>query len=205
MKAKSVVQVRTAAGLIDAPCYFQWKQQVGGMDFDFALCVESGHQKGFQAPLSIHELSTGFNIKAVMLHPNSRNPLTDISALGMPSHQVKKIARAAFHRKIFKEVGQFRFLQSVVSAQMLIAKQEGRISKEEAAAGVTMEGHSPEFGAVQVTLKGGLPKLGIREDGVCHVCDGTKVVSTTEKDHEGVHLETACPECIPKPVAEVSE
>jgi hypothetical protein len=184
MKAKSVVQVRTTAGLVDAPCYHQWEQNIGGIDFKFALCVASGHTKGFQAPLAIYELSTGFNIKARLLHPNSHNPLTDKSAEALPSAKLKKLARAAFHRTIYILTGPERFLQAVLGAQMLIAKMEGRIKPDP---------------VVRPAIPYPAPVV-MPTTAACLACEDTRVLTTTDLDHEGQPIEVACTECIPAPL-----
>lgn len=202
MKAQTKVDVRTPAGLVQAPCYCQWKQDIGGMEFEFALHIAAGHPKGFVAPLAISELGTGFDTKAVIRHPKSGAPLTSANVQGLNSGDVRSVAKSALHNLIHKRVGAGRFLQAMLGAQMQLSKID--LSKYEeggsATAGLakpataTISGKAtPEQAAVLTKLIDGVM-------GVCDVCQGTKVVSTTDKDHEGNNIEITCPACIPKAI-----
>lgn len=222
MKAKSKVQVRTPAGLVDAPCFHQWKQNIGGMEFEFALHIASGHPKGFVAPLAISELETGFDTKAVITHPVSRVPLTSSNIQGLKAAQIKSVAHAALHNLIHRRVGAGRFLQAMLGAQMQISKVD--LSKYEAKDNATLAGTATISGDGTVTYRNtealdklhgmGTPgtatltgtatpeQVAILDQmfGTCEVCNGSKVVSTTDKDHEGNNIEITCPACIPKAI-----
>lgn len=176
MKPTSKVQVRTLFGLVEAPCFYKWKQDVGGVEFEFAVHTASGYAKGFQAPLAISELGTGYDTKAVLLHPNSRNHITTDSVVPMKSRDVKKLARAALHT-LLKRVGGIRFLHAMVGAQMQLAK-------------VTMDMDAAE--KTHAELKVVMPTK-----AHCLACEDTKVLTTTDKDHEGQPIEVTCTECIP--------
>lgn len=181
MKTKGKVQIRSLGGLVDAPLYYKWEQEILGAKLQFALHAAAGHAKGFQAPLAISELGTGFDVQAVLLHPNSRHPLTTNSVAGLTSTAVKKIARAAIHHLIYRRVGAMMFLDSIVGAQMQVAKIE---------AGPTYEGHPDQLPPNKVPMV--LPS-----SPSCLACEDTKVLTTTDKDHEGQPIEVACTECIP--------
>lgn len=194
MKAKSKVQVRTLAGLVDAPCFHQWKQDVGGMEFEFALHIAAGHAKGFVAPLAISELGKGFDVKAILLHPITRKPLSSSTIQGLKSDQVKKVARAALHNLLHKKVGAGRFLQAMLGAQMQLSKID--LGKYEDKGGLAAPGTAtfsttatPEQIAVLDAMF-----------GVCEVCNGTQVVATTDIDHEGNTVEDHCPACTPRAI-----
>lgn len=203
MKAKSKVQVRTSAGLVEAPCFHQWKQTIGGMEFEFALHIAAGHPKGFVAPLAISELETGFDTKAVLTHPVTRVPLTSSNIQGLKPAQLKSVANAALHNLIHRRVGAGRFLQAMLGAQMQLSKID--LSKYEEGGSATLAGlakpgtatisgkATPEQAAVLTKLIDGVM-------GVCDVCQGSKVVSTTDKDHDGNNIEITCPACIPKAI-----
>lgn len=199
MKAKTKVDVRTSAGLVQAPCFCQWKQDIGGMEFEFALHVAAGHAKGFVAPLAISELGTGFDTKASVRHPKSGSPLTTANVQGLNSGDVKSIAKSALHNLIHRRVGAGRFLQAMLGAQMQLSKIDLSKYEEggEATAGLAKPGTAritgtmkPEQAAMLNQLLG--PK--------CLTCDDQRVVTTTDKDHEGNNIEMACPACIPKAV-----
>lgn len=203
MKAKSKVQVRTSAGMVEAPCFHQWKQTIGGMEFEFALHIAAGHPKGFVAPLAISELETGFDTKAVITHPVTRVPLTSSNIQGLKPAQIKSVAHAALHNLIHRRVGAGRFLQAMLGAQMQLNKID--LGKYEEGGSATLAGlakpgtatisgkATPEQAAVLTKLIDGVM-------GVCDVCQGSKVVSTTDKDHEGNNIEITCPACIPKAI-----
>ena len=204
MKSTSTVQVRTPAGLVDAPSYYQWKQGIGGMDFVFTLHIAAGHPKGFVAPLAISELETGFDTKATIRHPKTGAPLSSSNIQGLKSNEVKAAAKAALHNLIHKRIGAGRFLQAMLGAQMQISKVD--LSKYE------YKGHPDQL----PPIKGGLAKPGTATFsttatpeqaavldqllGSCEVCNGSKVVSTTDVDHEGNNIEITCPACIPKAI-----
>lgn len=122
MKAKTKVKVQTPAGLVEAPCYHRWKQDVAGVEFYFALHIAAGHTKGVVAPLAISELSTGFDVKATIKHPVSGCVLTSANIQGIRSDEVKKVARAALHNLLYRKVGAGRFMQAMLRAQMQLAK-----------------------------------------------------------------------------------
>lgn len=202
MKSTTTVQVRTSAGLVDAPSYHQWKQVIGGMEFEFALHIAAGHPKGFVAPLAISEVGTGFDVKATITHPLTRVPLSSSNIQGLKAAQVKSVAHAALHNLINKRVGPTRFLQAMLGAQMQLSKID--LSKYEykgglgGPAGLATPATATISGTIEVTERNDalLDKL----LGYCGVCDGTKVVSTTDKDHEGNNIEITCPACIPKAI-----
>ncbi len=199
MKAQSKVDIRTPAGLVQAPCFHQWKQSVGGLDFEFALHIAAGHPKGFVAPLAISELETGFDTKAQIRHPKTGAPLTSANIQGLKSNEVKAVAHAALHNLTHKRIGAGRFLQAMLGAQMQLSKID--LGKHEEGGSVTLAGlakpgtatisgkATPEQAAVLTKLIDGVM-------GVCDVCQGSKVVSTTDKDHEGNNIEITCPACI---------
>lgn len=211
MKAKTKVQVRTSAGLVDAPCFHQWKRHIGGMDFEFALHIAAGHAKGFVAPLAISELETGFDTKATIYHPKTGAPLTSANIQGLKSNEVKAAAQAALHNLIHKRIGAGRFLQAMLGAQMQLSKID--LGKY-AVSGTGTETFRDQEALDK--LRGGLAQPGVatmtgtatpeqvavlqRMFGTCEVCNGSKVVSTTDVDHEGNHIEITCPACIPKAI-----
>lgn len=210
MKAKTKVQVRTAAGLVDAPCYHQWKQNLGGMVFEFALHTAAGHTKGCVAPLAISELSTGFDTKATITHPVSRALLNSSNIQGLTSAQVKSVAHAALHNLLYKKVGAGRFLQAMLGAQMQISKVD--LSKYEVKGEGTETYRNTEEldklrglgtpGTATFSTTATPEQVAILDQmfGGCEVCNGSKVVSTTDKDHEGNNIEITCPACIPKAI-----
>lgn len=203
MKAKSKVQVRTSAGLVEAPCFHQWKQTIGGMEFEFALHIAAGHPKGFVAPLAISELETGFDTKAVLTHPVTRVPLTSSNIQGLKPAQLKSVANAALHNLIHRRVGAGRFLQAMLGAQMQLNKID--LSKYEEGgsatlAGLAKPGTATISGKATPEQAAALTKLIDGVMGVCDVCQGSKVVSTTDKDHDGNNIEITCPACIPKAI-----
>lgn len=211
MKAKTKVQVRTSAGLVDAPCFHQWKRHIGGMDFEFAMHIAAGHAKGFVAPLAISELETGFDTKATIYHPKTGAPLTSANIQGLKSNEVKAAAQAALHNLIHKRIGAGRFLQAMLGAQMQLSKID--LGKY-AVSGTGTETFRDQEALDK--LRGGLAQPGVatmtgtatpeqvavlqRMFGTCEVCNGSKVVSTTDVDHEGNHIEITCPACIPKAI-----
>lgn len=211
MKAKTKVQIRTSAGLVDAPCFHQWKQHIGGMDFEFAMHIAAGHPKGFVAPLAISELETGFDTKSTIRHPKTGAPLTSSNVQGMKAGEVKKVAQAALHNLIHKRIGAGRFLQAMLGAQMQLSK----IDLSKYAVGGTGTETFRDQEALD-KLRGGLAQPGVatmtgtatpeqvaildQMFGTCQVCNGSKVVSTTDVDHEGNHIEITCPACIPKAI-----
>jgi hypothetical protein len=219
MKSKSVVQIRAmGGGMMDVPCYHQWSLDVGGTKFNFALHPKAGTIKGLQRPLAISECGTGFDVKAVLLHPNSRNPLTENSVKNMTSDQVKRLARAALHRLIFKQVGPMNFLQAMITAQMRvsgltmdISKIESQLAELEAGAAATPDEYVPTPEEVSQALADAdemnknmrtygtidAPKVVEGSAEPCAACGGSRVLTTTDKDHEGQSLEIECTECEP--------
>lgn len=204
MKTKGTVQISSVAGPVDAPLYFEWEHSVLGASLKFALHVAAGHAKGFQAPLAISEMSTGFDVKAVMLHPNSRNPLTDVSAAKLSSSQVKKLARAALHRLIYKQVGPVMFLDAIVGGQMRLAKMHLSGDKTPAAeqALKVLDAEFAKSAALAERSAGIAMQVIMPKGSSCLACEDSRVLTTTDKDHEGQPIEVACTECIPKPVCE---
>ena len=194
MKSTSTVQVRTPAGLVDAPSYYQWKQGIGGMDFVFTLHIAAGHPKGFVAPLAISELETGFDTKATIRHPKTGAPLSSSNIQGLKSNEVKAAAKAALHNLIHKRIGAGRFLQAMLGAQMQISKVD--LSKYEYKGGLGGPATAHVTGTATPEQAAVLDQL----LGSCEVCNGSKVVSTTDVDHEGNNIEITCPACIPKAI-----
>lgn len=219
MKAKTKVQVRTPAGLVDAPSYYQWKQGISGMDFVFTLHIAAGHPKGFVAPLAISELETGFDTKATIRHPKTGAQMTSANIQGLKSNEVAGIARAALHNLIHKRIGAGRFLQAMLGAQMQINKVQPAPEKTEAALEqFSINGEGTETfrntealdklrglgtpGTATITGTATPEQVALLEQmfGTCEVCGGSKVVSTTDKDHDGNNIEITCPACIPKAI-----
>ena len=221
MKAKEKVQIRTLGGMADAPCFHQWKHNVSGIEFSFALHTAAGVHKGLDKPLAISELGTGFDVKAVLLHPNSRNPLTENSVKTIPSAQVKKIARAALYALINKKVGPYRFLQAMVGAQMQVAKSslesmivpKDDLTNHQVSGTGTVTYRNTEAldklaglgtpGTATFSTTATLEQMVILDRVIeghaepCAACGGSKVLTTTDMDQEGQPLEIACTECIP--------
>ena len=222
MKPTMKVKVRTPAGLVDAPSYYQWKQVISGLDFVFTLHVASGNTEGFVAPLAISELETGFDTKATIRHPHTGVPLTSANIKTLKKRDVVGVARAALHHLIYRRVGATRFLQAMLGAQMQISKID--LGKYAVDVDTNLGQHSIT-GTITETfrneealdkLRGGLAEPGVatmtgtatpeqvealnKMFGTCGVCDGSKVVSTTDKDHEGNNIEITCPACIPKAI-----
>lgn len=223
MKSTSTVQVRTPAGLVDAPSYYQWKQGIGGMDFVFTLHVAAGHPKGFVAPLAISELETGFDTKATIRHPKTGAQMTSANIQGLNKRDVVGLARAALHNLIHKRIGAGRFLQAMLGAQMQINKVQAAPEKSAAALELTagqfnITGTGTETfrntealdklrglgtpGTATITGTATPEQVAILDQmfGTCEVCNGSKVVSTTDKDHDGNNIEITCPACIPKAI-----
>lgn len=204
MKAKTKVDVRTSVGLVQAPCFCQWTQHIGGMDFEFALHVAAGHTKGLVAPLAISELGTGFDTKAVVRHPKSGAPLTTANVQGLTSGDVKSVAKSALHNLIHKRVGAGRFLQAMLGAQMQLSKID--LGKYEykgelgGPAGLATPATATISGTIEVTERNDALLDKLLGTPQCLTCDDHRVVTTTDKDHEGNNIETACPACIPKAV-----
>lgn len=223
MKPTMKVKVRTPAGLVDAPSYYQWKQVISGLDFVFTLHVASGNTEGFVAPLAISELETGFDTKATIRHPHTGVPLTSANIKTLKKRDVVGVARAALHHLIYRRVGATRFLQAMLGAQMQISKID--LSKYAVDVDTNLGQHNIS-GTMTETFRNqeALDKLrgGLAEPGVatmtgtatpeqvealnqmfgspCETCNGSKVVSTTDKDHEGNNIEITCPACIPKAI-----
>lgn len=210
MKAQSKVDIRTPAGLVQAPCFHQWKQSVGGLDFEFALHIAAGHPKGFVAPLAISELETGFDTKAQIRHPKTGAPLTSANIQGLKSNEVKAVAQAALHNLIHKRIGAGRFLQAMLGAQMQINKVD--LSKYGVKGECTETYRNTEEldklrglgtpGTATFSATATPEQVAILDQmfGGCEVCNGSKVVSTTDKDHDGNNIEITCPACIPKAI-----
>ena len=198
MKSKEKVQIRTLGGLADAPCFHRWKKKVGGIEFEFALHTAAGTHKGMDKPLAISEVGTGFDVKAVLMHPNSRNPLTENSVKKLPSAQVKKIARAAMHHLINEKVGPYRFLQAMVGAQMQVAKGSLESMIVPKVGGLGTPGTATFSTTATMEQMAILDRVIEGHAEPCAACGGTKVLTTTDTDHEGQPIEITCTECIPK-------
>lgn len=167
MKAQTKVQVRTTAGLVDAPCYHQWKQNIAGMDFEFALHVAAGYAKGFVTPLAISELGTGYDIKATLTHPVSRAPLSTANIQGLKAAQVKGVAHAALHNLLHKKVGAGLFMRSLLGAQMQIAKVD--LSQYEVKGDVPALVQHTITGEGKVTFENSALLAGLREPAIANV------------------------------------
>jgi hypothetical protein len=210
MKATTKVQLRTAVGMVEAPCYHQWKQKIAGTEFDFALHVAAGHAKGFVAPLAISELGTGYDVKATITHPVTRVPLSSANIQGLKPDLVKRVAQAALHNLINKRVGPYGFLQAMVGAQIQLAKSSptqfeligsGTETFRNTEALDKLRGLGTP-GVATFSAEATPAQVVILDQmfGACKVCNGSKVVSTTDKDHEGNYIEITCPACIPKAI-----
>lgn len=199
MKAQSKVDIRTPQGLVQAPCFHQWKQNIGGMEFEFALHIAAGHAKGFVAPLAISELGTGFDTKAVIRHPKSGAPLTSANVQGLNSADVKSVAKSALHNLIHRRIGAGRFLQAMLGAQMQLSKID--LSKYEEGGSATAGLAKPGTATASTTATQEQVAILDKMFGPkCLTCDDHQVVTTTDKDHEGNNIEMACPACIPKAI-----
>lgn len=170
------VTVMTTKGELEVEALHVWSQQILGAQFTFALHPAGVVAKGFDVPLAISELSTGFDTKAVLLHPKNRTVLSMHSARNMPNKELKSRARAALHG-LLKRVGEGRFVKAALGARIQVEVAKAEAGKESAS--FFMPGAA-------------------RLAPACEVCQDTKVVSTTDKDHEGNNIETTCPACIPK-------
>lgn len=201
MKTNGTVKIRSLGGLVDAPLFYEWEQEVLGRKMKFALHPAAGRTKGFQSPLAISELSTGFDVQAVLLHPSSKRPLTTDSVTKLSAGVVKKLARAALYHLIFKKVGDYMFLDAMVGAQIQIAKIEGIQGVDMEKAEECMKELNTEFAksAALTTDKqdGVYVPVIMPSSAHCLACEDSRVLTTTDKDHEGQPIEIACTECIP--------
>lgn len=197
------VTVTTTKGALEVEALHVWTQSILGAQFSFALHPAGVVARGFDVPLAISELSTGFDTKAVMLHPKNRTVLSINAIKGMPRAELKSRARAALHN-LLKRVGEDRFVKAALGARIQV--EMARASAGEESASIFMPGTARMSEPATATISGTIEATERNEKlldqlfNSCEVCDGSKVVSTTEKDHEGNNVEAACPACIPKSV-----
>ncbi|QYW06519.1 hypothetical protein uan_107 [Pseudomonas phage UAntarctica] len=177
------VTVHTTKGPLEVMALHVWNQQIMGMDFGFALHPQGVKGRGVDPQLAISELSSGFNTGALIYHPNSRNILTVKGASALSKQDLKRRSRSALHHHL-KKVGESRFVEAVIGGRTQVVLDE-LLDK-----GISLE--VPSQSAVDQLL--GSP---------CETCDGSKVVSTTDTDQDGNHIEAACPACIPKAIGGV--
>lgn len=183
------IKVMTTKGELEVEALHVWSQQILGAQFTFALHPAGVVARGFDVPLAISELSTGFDTKAVLLHPKNRTVLSMHSARSMPNKELKSRARAALHG-LLKRVGEGRFVKAALGARIQI----------EVAKVQPIEGRLEKFEIAGQDLTSFFMPGAARLAPACEVCQDSKVVSTTEVDHEGNNIETTCPACIPKAI-----
>lgn len=201
---------------VDVVTFARWKKQIAGLEFSFALHLLPSFKVGFPNKLWISELGTGFNTLVVIKHPVSGQHMTDTMAEKFGQSFVVKLAKSALHNTL-KRYGDSAFVDGLVRAEMLLAKQQRQKEVSKVNCEVCEDtGVQAELGAdgglLAVACKacGGVEAKdtgkvthSIRDfanvEGVrCETCLDSKAVCTTEKDHEGQPIEAECPVCVTK-------
>lgn len=200
----NMIKIATSEGLKEVPALHLWSQNIMGHDFQFALHATANGAKGFERRLAISELSTGFDIRAKILHPKSRMELTVNSSAGIKRSELKKLAHAAAYNLV-RTIGGNEFVKAFLDARLSLALRGAKI-QEFNTAGIKPEASGPSdtFSPpeVKMNFQASTKDMGILERiaAACAACNGSQVVATTEKDHEGNAIETTCPACISKAI-----
>lgn len=219
---------------VDVVTFARWKKKIAGIEFSFALHLLPSFKVGLPNKLWISELGTGFNTLVVVKHPVSGQHMTDVMADKLGQSYVVRLAKSALHNRL-KRCGDSAFVDGLVRAEMLLAKQQRQREQELEHAsqvpyrcevcedsGVQAE-QGADGGLLAVACKscGGEPYVPSPEEAAaaladaekmnhnmrtfgtidapsCDVCLGSKVVCTTDTDHEGQPVEASCPECVEK-------
>lgn len=174
---------------VDVVTFARWKKQIAGIEFSFALHLLPSFKVGLPNKLWISELGTGFNTLVVVKHPLSGQHMTDVMADKLGQSYVVRLAKSALHNTL-KRCGDSAFVDGLVRAEILLAKQQ---RQREVADEPKCE--ACEDTGVTATLGDGGELKAVE----CQVCLDSKVVVTTDKDHEGQPIEERCPECVEKP------
>ncbi len=219
---------------VDVVTFARWKKKIAGIEFSFALHLLPSFKVGLPNKLWISELGTGFNTLVVVKHPVSGQHMTDVMADKLGQSYVVRLAKSALHNRL-KECGDSAFVDGLVRAEMLLAKQQRQREQElEHASQVPYRCEVCEDSGVQAEqgADGGLLAVACKSCGAepyipspeeyaatladaekmnhnmrtfgtidapsCDVCLGSKVVCTTDTDHEGQPIEASCPECVEK-------
>lgn len=171
---------------VDVVTFARWKKQIAGIEFGFALHLLPSFKVGLPNRLWISEIGTGFNTLVVVKHPVSGQHMTDVMADKLGQSYVVRLAKSALHNQL-KVCGDGAFVDGLVRAEMLLAKQQ---RQREVAAEPKCE--ACEDTGVTATLGEGGELKAVE----CQVCMDSKVVATTDYDHEGQPIEARCPECV---------
>lgn len=219
---------------VDVVTFARWKKKIAGIEFSFALHLLPSFKVGLPNKLWISELGTGFNTLVVVKHPVSGQHMTDVMADKLGQSYVVRLAKSALHNQL-KTCGDSAFVDGLVRAEMLLAKQQRQREQElEHASQVPYRCEVCEDSGVQAEqgADGGLLAVACKSCGAepyipspeeyaadladaekmnhnmrtfgtidapsCDVCLGSKVVCTTDTDHEGQPIEASCPECVEK-------
>lgn len=177
---------------VDVVTFARWKKMIAGIEFSFALHLLPSFKVGLPNKLWISELGTGFNTLVMVKHPVSGQHMTDVMADKLGQSYVVRLAKSALHNQL-KACGDGAFIDGLVRAEMLLAKQQ-RERELDNAAQVSCE--ACEDTGMQAVLDGD----GSIKAVDCQVCLDSKVVATTEVDHEGNNVEARCPECVEQTV-----
>lgn len=219
---------------VDVVTFARWKKKIAGIEFSFALHLLPSFKVGLPNKLWISELGTGFNTLVMVKHPISGQQMTDVMADKLGQSYVVRLAKSALHNRL-KQCGDSAFVDGLVRAEMLLAKQQRQREQElEHASQVPYRCEVCEDSCVQAEQgeDGGLLAVACKACGgeayvpspeeaaaaladadkmnhnmrtfgtidapSCDVCLGSKVVCTTDKDHEGQPIEAECPNCVTK-------
>lgn len=187
MKRIESVKLRGIKGeRVDVVTFARWKKNIAGIEFSFALHLLPSFKVGMPNKLWISELGTGFNTLVVVKHPVTGQHMTDVWADKLGQSYVVRLAKSALHNTL-KRYGDSAFVDSLVRAEMLLAKQQRQQAEEpevkcevcEDTGFQAEQGPEGELRAVE-----------------CQACLDSKVVVTTDTDHEGQPIEARCPECV---------
>lgn len=173
---------------VDVVTFARWKKKISGIEFSFALHLLPSFKVGLPNKLWISELGTGFNTLVMVKHPVTGQHMTDVWADKLGQGYVVRLAKSALHNQL-KVCGDGAFIDGLVRAEMLLAKQQ-RQREADHAAQVNCE--ACEDTGTQAILGEGGELVAVD----CQVCMDSKVVATTDCDHEGQPVEARCPECV---------
>lgn len=208
---------------VDVVTFARWKKKIAGIEFDFALHLLPSFKVGLPNKLWISELGTGFNTLVVVKHPVTGQHMTDVWADKLGQGYVVKLAKAALHNRL-KECGDSAFVDGLVRAEILLSKQQRERARREQkfdcdfCEDTRMQAESGPEGALlavackmcadqpvkpsptqeEERLSHNILEAGELRVIECDTCMDSKVVSTTDKDHEGNNIEISCPVCVEK-------
>lgn len=176
---------------VDVVTFARWKKQIAGIEFSFALHLLPSFKVGMPNKLWISEVGTGFNTLVVVKHPVSGQHMTDAMALKFSQGFVVKLAKSALHNTL-NRCGDSAFVNGLVRAEMLLLAKQQYQRETDHAAQVNCEACEDTGFQAEKGPEGELRAV------ECQVCLDSKVVSTTDTDHEGQPIEARCPECVEK-------